>query len=247
MINKKIVANNFSKSVKTYDKHAKVQKHMANNLLSYLPNENINSILEIGSGTGYFTNLLLKKYPNSKIDICDISSHMLEESKKKFSNKINKYILGDIETIKFNSKYDLIVSNATFQWFNHLEDTVLYLKTLINKNSKIIFSTFGEKTYWELTESFRRIHSQYEYSQNFKSKLYFENLEYKVEEEFYLEEYESLIKFLKNIKGVGATSAKTGKKIITKGLLEQVEKEYIKLCKGKVEVTNHLLYVIINK
>jgi len=247
VINKKIVANNFSKSVKTYDKHAKVQKHMANNLLSYLPNENINSILEIGSGTGYFTNLLLKKYPNSKIDICDISSHMLEESKKKFSNKINKYILGDIETIKFNSKYDLIVSNATFQWFNHLEDTVLYLKTLINKNSKIIFSTFGEKTYWELTESFRRIHSQYEYSQNFKSKLYFENLEYKVEEEFYLEEYESLIKFLKNIKGVGATSAKTGKKIITKGLLEQVEKEYIKLCKGKVEVTNHLLYVIINK
>lgn len=247
MINKKIVANNFSKSAKTYDKHAKVQKHMANNLLSYLPNENINSILEIGSGTGYFTNLLLKKYPNSKIDICDISSHMLEESKKKFSNKINKYILGDIETIKFNSKYDLIVSNATFQWFNHLEDTVLYLKTLINKNSKIIFSTFGEKTYWELTESFRRIHSQYEYSQNFKSKLYFENLEYKVEEEFYLEEYESLIKFLKNIKGVGATSAKTGKKIITKGLLEQVEKEYIKLCKGKVEVTNHLLYVIINK
>lgn len=245
MVNKKIVANNFSKSVKTYDKYARVQKHMAKELLAYLPNKEIKNILEIGCGTGYFTNLLLKKYPHSKIDICDISSHMLEESKKKFSNKINNYILGDIENLKLDTKYDLIVSNATFQWFNNLENTLVYLKTLLNKDSKIIFSTFGEKTYWELTESFKRINSQYEYSQSFKSKLYFENLNCKVEEEFYLEEFENLIKFLKNIKGIGATSARSERKVITKGLLNEVEQEYMKLCNGKISVTNHLLYIIL--
>ncbi len=246
MILKNLVEKNFSKSVKTYDKYAKVQKYMAKELLKLLPNKKYLHILEIGSGTGILTKNLLLNYKNASLDICDISKEMLLKVEGDFGSKINNYIHGDIEEMGFGKKYDLIISNATFQWFNNMDKTLEKLMASLTPNGILLFSTFGEETYKELTSAFKR-EGKFSYSQNFLSSTYFTSYTNIVKEEVYIEEYKSLLAFLKSIKGIGATSAMKDKKHLTKGVLERVEAIYREENDGRIKVTNHLIYVKIEK
>ena len=82
MINKKIIKESFSKSSLEYNDYAFVQKIMAKKLIGYIENININTILEIGCGTGILTKKLLTRYKNAKLTALDISENMLLECQK---------------------------------------------------------------------------------------------------------------------------------------------------------------------
>ena len=245
MIKKELVKKNFSKSTNSYDNFANVQKHMAKELMKNL-NDDLNEIkiLEIGSGTGILTNYLISKYPNSQITLIDISESMIESCRNKFGNRLN-YIVSDAENYEFENKFDLIISNATFQWFNNLSETVEKYKDILNENGKIIFSTFAEGTYKELNESFLKVSEEYKYSQNFIGLEELKKIGKILREEYYTEEYESLLEFLKSIKGIGAQSSLTNKKVLTPNIIKVVEKEYLASYK-KILVSNSLAYVEVN-
>lgn len=245
MIKKELVKKNFSKSTNSYDNFANVQKHMAKELMKNL-NDNLNEIkiLEIGSGTGILTNYLISKYPNSQITLIDISEPMIESCKNKFGNRLN-YIVSDAENYEFENKFDLIISNATFQWFNNLNETVEKYKNILNENGKILFSIFAEGTYKELNESFLKVSKEYKYSQNFIGLEELKKIGKILKEEYYMEEYENLLNFLKSIKGIGAQSSLTNKKVLTPNIIKTVEKEYLASYK-KILVSNSLAYVEVN-
>ena len=249
MIIKDKVKRNFSKGAKTYDKFAVVQRHMASMLESFIGgSDEMLSILEIGSGTGIFTECLLGKFPNSQIQLLDISEEMLDYSRKKFKKYENlEYFLGDAEEYKFNKKYDLIVSNASFQWFNDLEKSLEKLRDFLKPNGQLIFSIFAEGTYFELRDSFKNVDPEYDFSQKFKSTA--EMLSYSaglelLKEENYYEFYDGIFPFLNAIKNIGANSAKDKKKLLTKNKLQQIEEIYRSNYSkdGNLRVTNHLLY-----
>ena len=61
MIDKSLVKKRFSKSLKTYDDNAIVQKQMAEKLVDFLPKKEFNSVLEIGCATGLLTKQLKTK------------------------------------------------------------------------------------------------------------------------------------------------------------------------------------------
>lgn len=242
MIKKDLVRKNFSKGSETYEGFAIVQKHMANQLLSFLPVETRNlRILEIGSGTGILTRNLLNKYPNSKITVIDISEKMISICKKEFGTRL-EYIIDDAEIHEFLEKFDLIVSNATFQWFHNIEKALNKLKTYLNDNGEILFSVFMEGTYKELNESFMKISDQYKYSQNFVKVEKLEKIGTLLKSEIYYENFDSLIDFLKSIKAIGAQSSLENKKVLTKNILKKVEEEYKKNYEN-IKVSNVLGYV----
>ena len=60
-------ANRFSNVASTYDRHADPQRALADSLSIVMPDCNPDKILEIGSGTGILTQLLINTYPVSKI------------------------------------------------------------------------------------------------------------------------------------------------------------------------------------
>ena len=249
MIIKDKVKRNFSKGAKTYDKFAVVQRHMAFMLESFIDGSDRKlSILEIGSGTGIFTEHLLEKFPHSKIHLLDISEEMLDYSKIKFKKYKNlEYFLGDAEEHGFNEKYDLIVSNASFQWFNDLEKSLEKLRAFLKDGGELFFSIFAEGTYTELRDSFKSVDPEYDFSQKFKSAeeilSYNEKLEL-LEEERYYESYDGIFPFLNAIKNIGANSAKDKQKLLTKNKLKQIEEIYrSKYSRDEnLIVTNHLLY-----
>lgn len=253
MIEKANVKKNFSKSANTYNSAAIVQKYMAEKLIQMIDSDLNNPyIYEIGCGTGIFTEKLVSKFDSSKFRLVDISENMIEYIKEKFQNNNNiECYIGDAEKEITTSKYDIVASNAAFQWFVNVEETLKNIKNSMNKNGKLYFSTFGAKTFFELNEVFMAIDSKYKYSQEFLSLNQLENILKKqfknvnIKEEFYMEEYNSLLEFLRGIKKIGANSAINDKPNLTKKIINKAEELYReKYSAGnKIKVTNHLIFV----
>jgi len=257
MIDKKKVSRNFSKGADTYDKAAIIQKHMADKMEIFVDGSKKEyKILEIGCGTGIFSKKILKRFPNSKVDLLDISSNMLDKAKEKLGEeeRIN-YILDDIESHVKEEKYDIIFSNATFQWIEDQENLFRHLHSILEYGGKIVFSTFGKRTYCELKESFEKLEGSFCFSQDFIATTALKDIVeahfmlLAADEEYMVESYPSVLDFLKMIKDIGANSATGDGQILTRGKLKELEDIYMeKYGDGsKIDVTNHLIYMVLEK
>jgi malonyl-CoA O-methyltransferase len=161
MINKQLLQQRFTNSAKTYDQYANVQKKMALELLEMVKMEGKTEeeslqILEIGCGTGYLTERLCHVYPKARITAIDLAPGMIEVAQERIQQSNVQFICADIEEMELNRKYDLVISNATFQWFNQIEETTRRLYTSLKPNGILCFSTFGENTFHELHSSYKR-------------------------------------------------------------------------------------------
>ncbi|MEK4534222.1 malonyl-ACP O-methyltransferase BioC [Peribacillus sp. FSL K6-1552] len=157
MIDKQLLSKRFSEHAKTYDTYANVQKNMAKQLVDLLPQKNSKqriNILEIGCGTGYLTRLLVNTFPNASITAVDLAPGMVEVAKGITMEDCVTFLCADIEEMTLNENYDLIISNATFQWLNNLPGTIEKLFTRLTPEGNLIFSTFGIKTFQELHMSY---------------------------------------------------------------------------------------------
>ncbi len=161
MIDKQQLKLHFSRNATNYDEYANVQRRMKDSLIELMLKNNKNdievkNILEIGCGTGYVTYALIELFPNAHITAVDIAPGMITEIKSKIKNPLVDFICGDLEEMELNDTYDIIISNATFQWFNHMPRTIEKLYTVLNPKGILCFSTFGEYTFCELNECFKK-------------------------------------------------------------------------------------------
>ena len=65
---------------------------------------------------------------------------MIELAKKKVREDRVSFIYGDIEELSIEKHYDLIISNATFQWFNSLHTTIKKLYKHLSLRQLTIFN-----------------------------------------------------------------------------------------------------------
>jgi len=161
MIDKQQVKFHFSKNASNYNQYANVQRIMKDTLIKFMLQNNkstikIKNILEIGCGTGYLTHALTEIFPNAHITAVDIAPGMIAEIRLKFTSNSVSFICSDIEEIELNNTYDIVISNATFQWFNQMPITIKKLYDALNPNGILCFSTFGEYTFRELNECFNK-------------------------------------------------------------------------------------------
>ncbi len=226
LINKQLLRKRFSKQAALYDQYAHVQKKMANRLLQKALHQTtieVRNILEIGCGTGYVTKQLVKQFPHATITAIDLAPGMIEVAKKKCDAKAVAYLCADIEKMEISSKYDLVISNATFQWFNCFQETVHELCKSLTENGVLAFSTFGERTFYELHRSYEQALVQHELykderkiGQSFLSletieRLLPTTLSYiDMEEEEIIEQFPNVRQFFQSVKKIGATNSSKG-------------------------------------
>lgn len=78
-------------------------------------------ILDLGAGTGLFSEFVLLKYPDARITLVDLSEKMLDIARKRFSSNENISIIQqDFTTFKVEKQYDAVISSLAI---HHLEDT----------------------------------------------------------------------------------------------------------------------------
>jgi len=252
MIDKQVVENNFSRAADSYEDYAVVQDYMGQ-VLADMIGDKINSqaILELGAGTGLFTEKLLAKFPRASYLLVDLAQSMIEQCQNKFSsyNNIN-YLVADVEQSSWEGEYDLIVSNATVQWFENLEKTIKKFKEHLKDEGSIYFSTFGQDNFREFADCCNGV-LEGGFAQTFKSKRDLISLfdsefsRVNIKEEEYVEKFATVREFLRATKKIGANSAKENKPQLTPNKLRQLEKLYREKYsdEDQIVVTHHLLFV----
>ncbi|WP_096436852.1 malonyl-ACP O-methyltransferase BioC [Alteribacter populi] len=159
-LHKSQVLSQFNRSVQSYDDHAIIQRKMAERLLRDLETDEPIRILEVGCGTGILTKILQDRFPKAAITAIDIAEQMVEASKARVnvSSQVT-FLVGDAERIEWSTHepYDLIVSNAVFQWFKMPNHTIANLKRALKPNGWIAASTFGPATFQELHRIFEEV------------------------------------------------------------------------------------------
>lgn len=78
------------------------------------------SVLDVGSGPGILSRLLLDTFPNATVTAFDISQAMLDTAKKKLWAYPNRarFIRGDFTTDDFGKGYDVILAGLVLQHAN---------------------------------------------------------------------------------------------------------------------------------
>ena len=154
-MDKSKMIRNFSRSARFYDDYADAQRLSALKLLSQLGLRRFQNILEIGCGTGSYSYLLRKKFDQALLKSVDISEKMIEVAREKLKGEKIEFIVGDAECMDLGSGYDLITSNACFQWFENVQRAVIRYREMLKKDGQISFSIFGPGTFSELNTSLR--------------------------------------------------------------------------------------------
>ena len=248
---KRTIKRNFSKSALTYDDHAAVQRKCADVLLGLVKGGNFQRILEVGCGTGTYTQLLSDECREAKITAVDISKEMIDVAKKKVMGKNISFVVDDGEYLPINgSKLDLITSNAVFQWFEDLRGTLKTFSEALDKKGMLCFSMYGPETFKEFEEVLgmhfgerRRLSSS-----RFASKKDLEKVlkghfrKFELWEEFYNVDFVSLWDFMQAIKQSGARGYGLGDGIfLGKQIIKGLEKTYIEKYKGVI-ATHHVYF-----
>ncbi|MDI6605410.1 MAG: hypothetical protein QME35_09785, partial [Thermoanaerobacteraceae bacterium] len=157
----------------------------------------------------------------------------------------------------------LIISNASFQWFNHLDKTLDKLIRSLSLHGVLCFSTFGKNTFRELHEAFAKAREVLKISkpvypgqlfctlnelrgmcQDIAVENNLNNMKISAEEFYDYEYFDCCKDFLHSVKKIGANNCQiNGNNIIPKFIekvIEIYDKDYIE--NGMVKATYHNLF-----
>jgi len=198
-------------------------------------------ILEIGTGTGIFTDELRVKYPDAEVTCVDISHSLLKGAMEKHPENI--YICADGENLPLKGEYDLITGSSALQWFANPAVSIPKMLNLLKSGGEFAFSIFAKGTFTEMAilNNMTGFGSVYD----LRSGTEYEGIvdaEYETKE--YVLFFDTVKEFLKKQKGTGATF--TGvKKFTSKSSYQKFIELYPELFgeNGKIPVTYNIFYM----
>lgn len=246
-MDKAAIIRNFSRYAHTYDSYADIQKRAATELLGFINHNGFRKILEIGCGTGNYTMLLRDKFPGAKLQAIDFSPRMIEIASEKIKEDEAGFSVADAEKLNLGRDYDLITSNACFQWFEDLKSALRKYAGALNSGGCLAFSIFGAQTFKELKESLRA----FGFSNNGANFMPHGELRSALEENFkkveirevnYEETFSSLIGLLEKIKYTGVRGGGLeNKAVFTAATMKKIEECYLDKFR-KIKATYQVFY-----
>jgi len=206
--NKIKIAQSFGSASKSYDVSARLQRYSGKHLMPWLPNSNDLTVLDLGSGTGFFTDLLASSY--QQVIGLDLSKGMLRFAKES-RNKAITWLEADVHKIPLQDEsVDLIYSNLVIQWCDPLDVAIAEMLRVLKPGGKILFTTLVDGTLHELKSSWRQVDDdQHVIDFNAESKIIkvfntpnSDILEHKCQD--IVLEYQNVIHLARELKGLGA-------------------------------------------
>ncbi len=253
-INKQLVRERFSRTLKSYGSQAVVQKAMARELIDMIcrsePGRSFSRVLEVGAGAGGFMAELLSH--------CSVKSYyandLVEESLSCLTEVVGRlpvqefhFLAGDIEHLEdLPAELDLVVSNATLQWLDNLDHFFRTMAAHLKPGGMLAFSSFSTSNMRE-TATIEGVGLRYQSLEELKllSGKYFEMSDCR--EELQQLEFSSPEAVLHHIRQTGVNGI--DRQSWTKSRYQRFINQYRQLfsCNNGVTLTYHPVYCCMKK
>lgn len=151
-VDKSRVAQCFSQALQSYDSQAQAQQQINQQLLQLLLQTGRTAfpqVLEIGCGTGHFSQLLAQHLQVESWafnDLCDVKNQL----NALFPQENVVFYQGDGESYPFPAHYDLIASASAVQWFADPHGFINKCADLLRENGILLISTFAPQNLAEI-------------------------------------------------------------------------------------------------
>ena len=238
----------FDRSFNTYDTNANIQKMAASKLANTVKGRFYKNVLELGIGSGLFTEYLIHKINFERYTAVDMSFKLLLKPKEKFKN-IN-FINADIELLPMKTDdFNLVVCSSVLQWLEKPNQSIPGLLRHVKKGCEVYFSIFIKGTFAEM--EYLCSLTNFGHVFNLKNENFYKNIfgsielfEWNFEREDYTIYYDSVKSFLKQHKNTGATYTKNNKFAKRQSYLDfcRLYEDLFLSDSGKIPATYSILY-----
>lgn len=213
---KQAINKSFSQQAPSYGRHADVQKKSADLLAQFISTRMASippgKILEIGCGTGLFTNHLLSLFTQENIIVSDASEAMLhqcEEAIAPVPARVKMLTLDVEDKAASITNTALIVSSFTLQWMCDFYATLEHLLSQLRPDGELIFSIPVNGSFHEWREQCARTGIPFTANRlparsTLTDWCREQSLTLEWEEHPVVCNYNSSLEFFRSLKGVGA-------------------------------------------
>lgn len=249
MYDKDKMISNFSGVSDSYDEAALFQRKAASVLADFMHETGHvpmpgDKTLELGCGTGIFSDKLAELSPEACFTFTDISPKMLAVCQDKMSRKPlhASFELYDMESCGGFGHWDCIASALAFQWSREFRQMLLRLNDALSESGILAFSTLADGTFEDLRDIFAEENVPYPAPALLPEEIILEAVSSSFPENTYVFEkinieFSSVHQLFRNFKmtGTGNSSGKPLSPGALRRIIRRAEDFYSK--RGKVSVT----------
>ena len=129
-----------------------MQRTVAEKLAASMPaGEEIDSILEIGCGTGFLTELLGRRFPRALIYAVDIARPMIDLARERIGECSRiRWHVADARQFSPDRDFPLIISSSALHWMTPVSETVKRLAGMLEPGGSLVSALMVKGTFEEL-------------------------------------------------------------------------------------------------
>lgn len=254
-LDKRKVAQSFSRAAHTYDAVATLQREVGQHLLQQIPpNLTPQCALDLGCGTGFFSRRLRQQFPSAELIGVDIAQGMLEFSRNSHGD-LAKWLCGDAEQLPFaDASIDLIFSSLAIQWCTATDRLFAELRRVLTPGGFGVLATLGPATLHELRHAWQQVDgyvhvNQFESAERMQAAISTAGLHLKDWQTQQRQlRYERLVDLTRELKALGAHNVNVGKPggLTGRKKIEAFKHAYEQCrCDGLLPASYEIFYVLV--
>jgi malonyl-CoA O-methyltransferase len=226
------IAQSFGASAGAYERHADLQRKVAERLALLLPALAAPNVLELGCGTGLLSRHLLARYPDGSFVLTDIAEAMLAECRTNLGPHARvSFALMDGSRPPRQGPFDLIATSMTLHWLTDPVASLQRYRELLAPGGVLLFAALGP-------ESFAEWRRALEAEALPSGIILLPSLPGIVDEQRLSVDPDTLA-FLRRLKAIGGTTPREGYRQLSPGHLRRAIR---KLDAKRAGITWHIVY-----
>ncbi len=151
------VARSFGRAAAGYERAAALQRAIGTELLALAPPLAPARVLDLGSGTGWFSTRLAARFPRATVIGLDLAEGMLRQARAAHGAAAG-WLCGDAEQLPLaGASVDLVYSSLALQWCESPRPALAEIARVLAPGGQALVATLGDDTLWELRAAWRAV------------------------------------------------------------------------------------------